>query len=83
MAVQFKRKGFHWENLAGITKMALVTMSLNVYLWFDFVVNVIRNNQNRTDGQCGWLNELLDYSSDLMICIFMIPFFFAKKAFKK
>ena len=83
MFVQFNRKGFHWESISFTTRIALLILGLNIYLWFDFMVNVTRNRNSNNDENNGWLNELVGFSSHLIGCIIMIPIFAFKKFFSR
>ena len=78
--VQVSRKGW---NIAMPTYYAFVLMSLNFILWVDFVREYLRkegrHNHNHSQG---WIYDLINYSTNGLVCCFLFPFFGMKKYFR-
>ena len=80
VAVQVARKWDKvrdkWYVVAISTKIALSVLALNTLLWLDFVREFLRTRKNpisQTNQTLGWIQELINFTTNSLICCFLIP----------
>ena len=79
--VQFEKGGWSMESIAPITRWAVAVLLVNIGLWVDFMIGRTkrRNAVGPNIEESSWLNDLISFSSNSLVCIGLLPFFLCRK----
>ena len=83
--VQLARKGWTTKSISKITQWAVAILLVNIGLWVDFIIGIAKKkNTLETNNQgSSWLNELISFSSNSLVCIVLLPFFLCRRIFTR
>ena len=83
--VQFERKGWKIESIAPITKWAVAILLVNIGLWVDFMISRTKGKKilGSNIEESSWLNDLVSFSSNSLVCFVLLPFFLCRKIFTR
>ena len=56
--------------------MAITVLVINIGLWVDFITGVGRV---RARDRTGWFTDLFKVSTNILLCLFILPYFLVKK----
>ena len=81
--VQFGRKGWRIKSISSITRWAVAILLINVVLWVDFMIGTTKRKKvlEPNNQESSWLNDLISFSSNSLVCVFLLPFFLCRKIF--
>ena len=83
--VQFERKGWKIESIAPVTKWAVAILLVNIGLWVDFMIGRTKRKKilGSNSEESSWLNDLVSFSSNSLVCLILLPFFLCRKIFTR
>ena len=83
--VQFGRKGWRINSISEVTRWAVAILLVNIGLWIDFMIGTTRRNKilESNNQDSSWLNDLISFSSNSLVCISLLPFFLIGKIFRR
>ena len=70
------RKGWRLDSISKVTCWAITVLVINIGLWVDFITGVGRV---RARDRTGWFTDLFKVSTNILLCLFILPYFLVKK----
>ena len=79
LTIQIIKRSASWGDISPMTKLAVFVLFTNIILWLDFVREILRKkaktNVHKDDG---WVYDLILFSTNGLVCIFLMPLFVLK-----